>query len=149
MKTPEIDNESYNNLLKMLCSTEEDRVVALSTIDNVDRTKNYCKILLLKKLGQASSAEWKANAPKTCKWIKSNGLDPEEAITYQEIFNILLRRKSSKEELQFLLDVFGGQLLQVIRGVGYDFIENVEINLKYNDTRQERKFGESVERVDA
>lgn len=149
MKNPELTRETYNNLLSMLSSTEEDRVVALSAIENLDRKKYFCKLLLLKKLGGATYLEWKENAPNTCKWLKRNGVDPEKVSTYQEIFNLIIHKKYPEEDLQFLLDEFGRKLLDTIKGVGYEFVENLEIKLTYNDHRQKRESSESIQRVDA
>jgi hypothetical protein len=149
MKNPELSNEAYKNLLSMLSSTEEDRVVALSTIENLDRKQHFCKLLLLKKLGGASYEEWKENAPNTCKWLKKNDIDPEKVMTYQEIFNLITHKKYPEEDLQFLLDEFGRKLLDTIKGVGYEFVENLEIKLTYHDHRQKRESSESLKRVDA
>jgi hypothetical protein len=130
-----IDDTSYENLYGMLSSTEEDKVVALATINNVNFDSCVSKILLLKKLSGIKYDKWKEHAPKLCTWIKRQKLDPEQQISYQEIFDILLRKKVETHELQFFLDRFGENLFSSIRGVGYEFLSKVEIKLKYDETR--------------
>lgn len=149
MRKISIDDEAFHNLLKMLTSTEEDAVVALTTINNVNFDSSMTKILLLKKLGNVNKDMWNTYAKKAYNWINRNGLDPDKNLTWQEIFDHLLRKKVPVEDIQFFLNCFGLKLFKSIKGVGYDFLDNVEINLKYNDTREKRKSSESIERVDA
>ena len=134
MKKISIDTEAFDNLLGMLNSTEEDAIVALTTISNIDIKSNICKLLLLRKLGECKMDLWEEYCKKLSSWITSKGLDPKK-LSYQDIFNILLKNKVSSEDLQFFFDIFGVKLLKSIRSVGYEFLDNVEIKLNYSETR--------------
>ena len=134
MKKISIDTEAFDNLLGMLNSTEEDAIVALTTISNIDIKSNICKLLLLRKLGECKMDLWEEYCKKLNSWITSKGLDPKK-LSYQDIFNILLKNKVSSEDLQFFFDIFGVKLLKSIRSVGYEFLDNVEIKLNYSETR--------------
>jgi len=142
MKSPEIDNNAYDSLLKMLNSTDEDKLVALTTIENIDRKKNYCKVLLLYKNGSPDYSLWNEHAPKTCKWVANLGLKGS-APTYQSIFNVLIKKKASSEDMEFFLEDFMRVLKDRFKNFGYEFINSIDIKLTYKDG-QKRELSESV-----
>ena len=59
-----IDDETYQNLLDMLNSTEEDAIVALTTINNLNKNKNLIQVLFLRKEGNCSKELWKQHCIK-------------------------------------------------------------------------------------
>lgn len=133
-----IDSEAYHNLLDMLKSTEEDAIVALSTINNVNFDQSVSKVLLLKKLGTVKNEMWTKHASKVCRWFNKIGISyNNKLLGWQEIFDILLKLKVPTEELEFFVQCFSKRLLGNIKNIkGYEFLDDIEITFKYNDTRQ-------------
>lgn len=132
-KTINICPETYNTFLKMLNSEDrENSAMALINLENVNFNKNISKILLLKKRSLASPKEWKENAPKTIKKIKSLGLDIETIYTYKEIFKIITdpKYKTSNDCIDFFLADFSNHIKEKYIKLGFDFLEDVEIIIK-------------------
>jgi hypothetical protein len=141
--TPEtvtLKAETFDNVLNMLNSVDpENRVVALSCIENVDFKTNLVYIMLLKKQGdKATTAEWKEHAPKVCQMLSSININLDNALTYKQILEILTKHKVSAEDIQFYLDKFARTLFTSIKGLGYEFIDSLEINLKLKTANGEQ-----------
>lgn len=132
-----LDIESFNNILKMLNSSDkESNVMGLVTIENLDFKKNLTIILLLKKLSQLQFNIWKINAPKTYKKI-DNIIKLEDAsnsaegvITYKTLLKILVNEKQTQDDIQLFLDIFASHIFKTIQGLGFDFIDDTEITIK-------------------
>lgn len=59
-----LTEETFENLLKMLCSEdEENQIVGLGCIEQLDFEKNLLYIILLRKLSWVSTAMWQREAP--------------------------------------------------------------------------------------
>ena len=136
MKKQVVDNQQYESLLSMLDSkNNQDKVLGLVTIENVDFNKSLTKILLLRKKADISFDLWKEYAPKTIKKFKSINVDISEHLKYKDILEIIIKEKQTEEDIQFFLDDFSKHLHTTIKDLGFDFIENteIEIKLKHND----------------
>jgi hypothetical protein len=126
-----LNAETCDNILQMMNSVDgENKVVALSCIDNVDFNKNLTYILILKKQSSASTADWKEFAPNTTKMLTGIGVDVDSVLSYKQVLEILVKRKVPTEDIQFYLDRFAKYLYSSIKGLGYDFIDTLEIKLK-------------------
>jgi hypothetical protein len=125
-----IDKERFDSLLKMLRSTDEDVVMAMSVLNNVDVKHNFTKIILLIRLSDLKEDVWKNYCRKVMSWLSANNL---EKFSWQKMFDFILKKKAPAEDLQFFLDVFAESLFKSISNVGYEFLNNVEIKLKYKD----------------
>lgn len=141
--TPEtvtLKADTFDNVLAMLNSVDtENRVVGLSCIDNVDFNTNLVYIMLLKKQGdKATTADWKEHAPKTTQMLTSMGVNMDNALTYKQILEILVKRNVPPEDIQFYLDKFVRTLHTSIKGLGYEFIDSLEINLKLKTANGEQ-----------
>lgn len=136
MKKQVVDNQQYESLLSMLNSkNDQDKVLGLVTIENVDFNKSLTKILLLRKKADISFDLWKEHAPKTIKKFKSIDVDISKNLKYKDILEIIIKQKQTEEDIQFFLDDFSKHLHTTIKDLGFDFIENteIEIKLKHND----------------
>lgn len=148
-----LGKDTFPNILGMLESPDpENRVVALSCIDNVDFNSNITYILILKKEGtKATTHEWLEHAPNASKLLKGMGIELDKALTYKQILETIVKRKVPSEDIQFYLDSFGLKLFQSIKGLGYDFIDELEINikLKTSDGEQTGTISKSLKGPDA
>ena len=67
-----IDEDTYINLTKMLGSSEEDKILALTNINNLDQKANVIPILFLRKECTKTNLElWKEHANKSIKYQKT------------------------------------------------------------------------------
>lgn len=127
----ELNQSIFENVSAMLASVDpENKVVALSCIENVDFNENIAYILLLKKQGKASPEEWRQHAPTAYRLLKESGADVDGVITFKEALNILVKRKVKPVHIQFYLDQFLGHIADSIKGLGYDFIDELELSVK-------------------
>ena len=100
----EITNEKYQNIINMMCSEDdENKLVALSIINELDYTNNITKILLLKK----------------------------HSTTADLLF-------------EFYMKDFSMYLLKQVKSMGYDYIEDMQLTIKYKEHEQNREPSESV-----
>lgn len=129
-----IDKERYKNLLNMLNAPDaENAVVALQSLENMDFEKNRMQILMLKKNSKVLSSFWKEQAPVLYANIEALGVDPEKIITYKGLLTLIKEQGRKQEEIQFYVDVFQDYLLEEMQALGYSFLEEVEIIVKFKD----------------
>ena len=130
-----IDDETYQNLLDMLNSTEEDAIVALTTINNLNKNKNLIPILFLRKEANCSKELWKQHCIKHLNHHNKNYMSADiKYITYADIFKILNEVVfSSKKEKEQVLTFYTKRLESFITRnlVGFeDIVDKVYINIK-------------------
>jgi hypothetical protein len=142
-----LSKDTHDNIVSMMKSVDtENRVVALNCLENVDFNSNLTYILLLRMQGEATQAEWHEHAPNVTKMLKGIGIGNDSALTWKQILNVLIKRKVPAEDIQFYLDRFATHLSTSIKGLGYDFIDTVEIKVKVKTEHgeQSRTISESV-----
>ena len=142
-----LNKDTHDSIMDMMKSVDtENRVVALNCIENVDFNKNLTYILLLRKQGEASQSEWKEHAPNASKMLTGLGINLDSSITWKQVLEVLIKRKVPAEDVQFYLDRFATYLFGSIKGLGYDFIDTLEIKVKVNTEHgeQSRTISESV-----
>jgi hypothetical protein len=129
-----IDKERYKNLLNMLnAPDQENAVVAIQSMENMVFEKNRIQILMLKKNSKVLSSFWKETSPVLYKNIESTGMDPEKIITYKGLLTLLKEQGRNPKELQFYISIFQDYLLEEMHALGYNFLEEVEIIVKFKD----------------
>jgi len=130
-ETIKLTAETHDNIVEMMNSIDlENRVVALNCIENVDFNENLVYILLLKKQGGASSSEWSTHAPNTSKLLKGIGINLDTSLTWKQYLEILIKRDTTPDKIQFYLDRFVAVIHKSITALGYDFIETLEVKVK-------------------
>jgi hypothetical protein len=142
-----LNKDTHDNIMEMMKSVDtENRVVALNCLENVDFNTNITYILLLRMKGEATQAEWTEYAPNASKMLRGIGINLESAITWKQVLNVLIKRKVLAEDIQFYLDRFATHLSGSIKGLGYDFIDTIEIKVKVKTEHgeQSRTVSESV-----
>jgi hypothetical protein len=124
--------ERFENVRKMLESPDqENQVIGLAILEEQDFTDNAAFILLCKKYGSATNKMWEEHAPVLYKRMKSiQGLDVEKVLTFKAILQALTEIKAPYEQIQFYLSTFSAYLYEQLKSLGYDFIENLELNIK-------------------
>jgi len=126
-----LNAQTHDSILEMMNSVDtENKVVALNCVENVDFNKNLTYILILKKQGNANSSEWSEHAPNTSTMLKGLGINIDSSLTWKQLLEILVKRKVSVDDIQFYLDRFGKHLYGSIKGLGYEFIDSLDIKLK-------------------
>jgi hypothetical protein len=144
----EITIEKYQNIIDMLRSPdEENKVVALTIIDQIDFKSNITKILLLKKHSESNKSQWEEHAPKIYKELETLAadkiIDLNKHLTYKQVLSAITRLQVDQEEFQFYMNDFTQYLLRQIQSMGYDYIEDIDITLKYKEHEQSRELSES------
>lgn len=142
-----LNAETHDSILAMMDSPDtENRIVALNCIENVDFNKNLTYIMILKRQGKASEAEWKEHAPKASQMLQGLGIKLDAALTWKQVLELLVKRGVPPEDIQFYLDRFANQLFGSIKSLGYEFIDTLEIKLKVKtpNGEQSRTISESL-----
>jgi hypothetical protein len=143
-----ITNEKYNNIIAMMCAEEADKIVALTIIEQMNFKENATKILLLKKHSTSSNALWQEHAPSIYEKLeslaKNKVLDVTRHLTYKSILQAMTLMKVPPAEFDFYMKDFSDYLCEQVKGLGYDFIDSIDINIKYKDYEQDRQPSESV-----
>jgi hypothetical protein len=127
--------EKFNNVIRMLeSSDEENRVLALTIIEQQDFVGNLAFILLCRKRGSADRKLWEEHSPTTWeKMSKIEGLDMNKAFTYKVILRALTEVKAPIPQIQFYMNEFSNHILGQLQNLGYEFIENIEFIVKVKD----------------
>jgi len=143
-----ITNEKYENIIAMMCAEEADKIVALTIIEQMSFKENVTKILLLKKHSTSSNALWKENAPTVYEKLEAltekKVLDVTKHLTYKSILKTMTMMKVPPEEFDFYMKDFSDYLFQQVKGLGYDFIDSIDINIKHKNYEQSREPSKSV-----
>ena len=145
----EITIEKYQNIVSMLQSTDaENHTVALGIIDTLKFDKNKLQILLMLKHSKAGPKTWAEHAPKAWKKIEDlheKGIigDINRNLTYKQILSIITKLKLEPDEFDFYMADFSNYLMEQVKSLGYDFIESMEIKIKYKEHEQCGELSES------
>jgi len=129
-----IDEDTYINLTKMLGSSEEDKILALTNINNLDQKANVIPILFLRKECTRTNLElWKEHANKSIKYQRTLGVDDSNnVIKYKNILAAINKQKVKKESnIEFFCRRF--EVFVKANLIGFDFIENVELKITVKD----------------
>jgi len=129
-----IDEDTYINLTKMLSSSEEDKILALTNINNLDQKANVIPILFLRKeCGRTNLELWKEHADKSIKYQRTLGVDDSNnVIKYKNILAAINKQKVKKESnIEFFCRRFENFVKDNL--IGFDFIENVQLKITVRD----------------
>jgi hypothetical protein len=129
-----IDEDTYTNLTKMLGSSEEDKILALTNINNLDQKANVIPILFLRKeCGRTNLELWKEHADKSIKYQRTLGVDDSNnVIKYKNILAAINKQKVKKESnIEFFCRRFENFVKDNL--IGFDFIENVQLKITVRD----------------
>jgi hypothetical protein len=129
-----IDSESYQNLWAMLNSKDkENTVVALAAIEQMDYKQSLPYILLLfKGLSEEDRKLWFKDDTDLGKRLKASGVAPDTKLPYQDIYD-KVHKDCPKEAVQFVLDEFSKVLKKYIVEWGFEFVRNLDLNLKLKE----------------
>lgn len=147
-----LTTETYDNVLRMMNSPDyENRTVALTCLDHVDFNTNLVHILNLKKEGNATAEEWRSQAPLTSKMLTSIGINLDTILTFKQIQETLIKRNAPIDHIQLYLNQFAKHIHGSIKGLGYDFIDSLEITIKLKSQNGEQSgtISESIKGPDA
>ena len=129
-----IDEDTYTNLINMLSSSEEDKIVALTNINNLDQKANVIPILFLRKECTRTNLDlWKEHADKSIKYQRTLGVDDSNnVIKYKNILAAINKQKVKKESnIEFFCRRFEKFVKDNL--IGFDFIENVQLKITVKD----------------
>jgi hypothetical protein len=143
----EITNEKYQNIIAMMCAEDEDKMVALTIIDQMNFKENVTKILLLKKHSTSTNALWLKHAPLTYKQLEKltekDAIDALKHLTYKSILKAMTLMKVPAVEFDFYMKDFSDHLTKQIKSLGYDFIDSIDINITHKEYEQDSELSES------
>jgi hypothetical protein len=124
--------ERFENVRKMLESPDpENQVIGLAILEEQDFRANSAFILLCKKYSVATNKQWETHTPRLYKQMKDiPDLDVEKVLTFKAILAALTKIKAPYEQIQFYLSTFSAYLHEQLKSLGYDFIEDLELNIK-------------------
>jgi hypothetical protein len=126
-----IDEETYKNLYNMLASTDEDKVIALTCINNLDKKANLVPTLFLRKEISAAGLDmWKQHCPSVVKYHGSLQVNPDNnVIKFKDILRAI---KQQGEQKEASYKFFSKRFEDFVKSnlIGFDFIENVELKIK-------------------
>lgn len=127
--------EKLKNIINMLSSTDkENHVVALTLLESIEHNKNcFVQLLMAYKLGKPKTETWLEHAPTAYKYISNNAPTKDSGITFNEIFQSLLRNKFPVEQIQIFLEMFSEYLKNQCHSLGYHFIDSIEMNIKLKE----------------
>jgi hypothetical protein len=127
--------EKLKNIISMLQSTDkENHTVALTLLENVDYNECFVQLLLAYKQGHAKAEAWIADAPSAYDFIKGKAVMSDTNITFNDIFQAIIKHKYPVEQMQLFLLVFTEYLKDQCQSLGYSFIEEIEMNVKLKET---------------
>lgn len=129
-----IDEDTYTNLINMLSSSEEDKIVALTNINNLDQKANVIPILFLRKECTRTNLDlWKEHANKSIKYQRTLGVDDSNnVIKYKNILAAINKQNVKKESnIEFFCRRFEKFVKDNL--IGFDFIENVQLKITVRD----------------
>lgn len=143
-KILKVTKDNYNSLLSMLNSSDiENRALGLSCIEQIEFKPSIIYILLLRKNAIASPAEWQENAPVISGKLEELTIKKEDIPSYKDLSNIIRTLPEeynvSDTDIHFFMDDFGNAVKAAVKGLGYDFIEEAEINVNLKTNRGEQR----------
>jgi hypothetical protein len=151
MEKIKVDEVTFNNVLAMLNSSDkENKVVALSCIEELDVKSGIVYLLLFKKLANVPSALWKEHAPKKLDYLKQLGFNAEQVITYKKILDLICEKQVPFTDIQFFLDKFTLSIIEMIPEE-YGKIEKIDINVKFkkNESKPSKQSSKDLQELDA
>jgi hypothetical protein len=89
---------------------------------------------MCKKQGYANNALWEEHAPSHANTIAEiKCLDSSKALTFKSVLRALVELKAPIEQIDFFLKRFGDYLVDQMQALGYDFIEDIQMNIKLKE----------------
>jgi hypothetical protein len=145
MNAEKMTRERFENVRKMLESPDkENQVLGLAILEQQDFKENMAFILLAKKYTHATNAMWEEEAPTIYKQLgEIQGLDLNKVFTFKSILRALTVMQAPYDQIQFYLSTFSAYLLEQLNSLGYDFIEDLDLNIKLKQGYEQP--GEPVE----
>lgn len=128
-----LNAESYDSLLKMLESNEEDRILAFECLNNLNQKDSLIYTIFLRKYNKYKS-EWIKHCPKVVSYHQSHGIEKNtNIITFPTIWNIV-KEITEKNKDKEVLNFFTCQFAMFIKdSLNFDFIESVDVKFKIRE----------------
>lgn len=149
MNTSVLSLEKFAQIKKMIQSSDpENQMLALQLLEQYDFVSNGAFILFCKKYSSSDNDFWKEHAPTTYSQIESiKVINVERNLTFKDILMALNEINASYTQVKFFLDTFSEYLKNQLTVMGFDFIDNLELNIvlkKHYAYEQSEELRESV-----
>ena len=140
-----LNKDNYNSVYNMITSKDEgSTVVGFSVLENVNYEESEIFLLcMLKQLNEHNVNMHTIETEATILYNKiesycENKAIPDLKISFRNIYERAVERSETKEnksEIEFLLNIFKNELLELLTQYGFTFLEylNIEIKQKTND----------------
>ena len=127
-----MDILKLKSVISMLQSPDkENHIVALTIIEQQDYEKSFVSLILAYKFGNSKKDIWEVNAPNAFNFIQNKIKIVEgKGVTFNDIFNCIIKYKLPTDEMQLFMQVFSDYLTKQCHSLGYNFIEEIEMNIK-------------------
>lgn len=129
-----LNNETCLNLISILKSNDVSNLdVAEETIRYIDVEQNLPYLLIMFKESGITVRETvfiktiKDQLNSICKVIKFDNAN--QSITYDEMFQEIMKHKPSPESIQFFLDRYAFMMKDVLKGWGFSFLDFCDMKL--------------------
>lgn len=129
-----LNNETCLNLISILKSNDVSNLdVAEETIRYIDVEQNLPYLLIMFKESGITVRETvfiktiNDQLNSVCKVIKFDNAN--QSITYDEMFQEIMKHKPSPESIQFFLDRYAFMMKDVLKGWGFSFLDFCDMKL--------------------
>ena len=121
-----LNEESAYRLIDLFNGQEDDQNIAFEIIENCT-PNSVTMVLVVMKLSGIVSKFWQDKAPKTCKWLDSNGykVAGHDFVSFNGIFSSI----ESKMDESIFLRCFENNIKTSL-GELYPFMDKIKFNLE-------------------
>jgi len=140
-----LNKDNYNSVYNMITSEDGgSKVVGFSVLENVNYEKSEIFLLcMLKQLNENNVNMYTIKTEANALYLKLEDYCKNKSITdlkisFRNIYERAVERSETKEnksEIEFLLNIFKNELLELLTQYGFTFLEylDIEIKQKKND----------------
>lgn len=132
-----IKEDRLANIIKMLdADNKEDRVTALSVLEQNVKDNPIAILLAFKMARQANWKEWEEETTQAWTYInkvKKKKDNTALRLTFKDIFDHIIKAKHSPDQMELFLKYFGEFLTGQCLSLGYDFIQNINMEIKLKE----------------
>lgn len=121
------------NVINMLQSPDkENHVVGLTVMEQQEHQKAFVPLILAYKFGHPKQEAWQENAPMAFDFIKERiQIKDGAGVTFNDIFRAIIKHKAPADQMKIFMTMFGDYLTKQCHSLGYSFIDEIEMNVKF------------------
>jgi len=135
-----LNKDNYNSVYNMITSEDGgSKVVGFSVLENVNYEESEIFLLcMLKQLNESNVNMYTIKTEANALYLKLEDYCKNKSITnlkisFRNIYERAVERSETKEnksEIEFLLNIFKNELLELLTQYGFTFLEYLDIEIK-------------------